>query len=116
MTIAISFDPTDASDVEYIQTLLATPDADEAPAPPAPKKATKAKAAAAAEPEPEEEPAEDGAATLEQAVERAQELVAEGRSAEVKGALTNFGVKRVSELEAGQFQEFLDLLNEESVV
>lgn len=113
MTIAISFDPTDADDVAWVQNILSTPDAEEAPAAAAPKK-TRAKAAPA--PEPEDEPADDGATTLEQCVERAQELVAEGRSAEVKGALANFDVKRVSELDASQYDEFLAALNEESVV
>lgn len=112
MTIAITFDPTDDSDLEYVRNLLSVPEAEEAPAA-APKKATRTKAAAAPEPE---EPAEDGAATLEQAVERAQELVAEGRSAEVKGALATFNVKRVSELSDEQYGEFLALLDEESVV
>lgn len=110
MTIAISFDPTDDSDLEYVRNLLSVPEADEAPAPAAPKKG-KAKAAPA--PEPEDEP--DGV-TLEQCVERAQELVAEGRSAEVKGALAEFDVKRVSELDASQYGEFLEKLNEDSVV
>lgn len=110
MTIAISFDPTDPNDVEYVTNLLGTPE--ETPAPAAAKK-SRAKAAPA--PEPEEEPAEDGV-TLEQCVERAQELVAEGRSAEVKGALATFEVKRVSELSADQYEAFLEALNEESVV
>lgn len=111
MTIAISFDPTDASDVEYVTNLLNAPGATDEPAAPAAKTTRKAKAAPALEPEEVEE-----GATLEQAVEKAQELVAEGRSAEVKGALATFNVKRVSELEGSQFEEFLALLNEDSVV
>lgn len=113
MTIAITFDPNDASDVEYVQALLGGEDATPAPAAKPAKKAPAKAAAKAAE--PDEEPAADGV-TLEQCVERAQELVAEGRSAEVKGALANFNVKRVSELEESQYEEFLAALNEESVV
>ena len=112
MTIAISFDPTNSDDVEYVQRLLA--EAVEVEETPAPAKSTrKAKAAPAPEPEPEEEPEGN---TLEDAVTRATELVAEGRAAEVKGALANFGVKRVSELEESQVEEFLAALNEDGVV
>lgn len=118
MTIAISFDPTDATDVEYVQGLLSTPPEPEADVP-APKKAPAKRAPkkAAPEPEPEEEEEEESAGvTLEDAVARATELVAEGRAAEVKGALANFSVKRVSELEESQVEEFLAALSEDSVV
>lgn len=110
MTIAISFDPTDESDLDYVRTLLSVPEEEAAPAP---KKATRGKAAAAPEPEPEDEPTGN---TLEDAVARATELVAEGRAADVKGALANFNVKRVSELDESQVEEFLAALSEDSVV
>lgn len=112
MTIAISFDPTDATDVEYVQSLLAGETVEEAPAP-APKKAPAKKAKPAPEPEPEEEAT---GVTLEDAVARATELVSEGRAAEVKGALATFDVKRVSELDESQVEAFLEALNEDSVV
>lgn len=114
MPITISFDPQDADDVAKILEIIGENAAvEDAPAP-APAAKTKTKAKAAPEPDPEPEP-EDGV-TLEQCVERAQELVAEGRSADVKGALANFEVKRVSELDEAQYEEFLAALNEESVV
>lgn len=108
MGIAISFDPTDASDVEWVQDLLSTPD--EAPAP---ATKTKSKAKAAPEPEPEEE---STGPTLQDAVDRATELVSDGRAADVKGALANFGVKRVSELEESQVAEFIEALEGDGVV
>lgn len=113
MGIAVSFDPTDESDLEWVRNLLNNPEESEAPAKPAPKKSA-AKAKPAPEPEPEEE-ASDGP-TLEDAVARATELVSEGRAADVKGALQNFGVKRVSELEESQVEAFLEALAEDSVV
>jgi len=118
MTIAISFDPNDPADVEFVNSLLAAGDA---PAP-APKKAAAKKTAAKADPEPEPEEAEEeteaesNGPTLEQAVERATELVSEGRAADVKGALAKFNVRRVSELAEDQVAEFLEIINEESVV
>lgn len=115
--VTISFDPSNSDDVEYVQALLSG----EAPtaevtvaAKPAKAPAKKAAAKAAPEPEPEEPEAEG--VTLEDAVARATELVAEGRAADVKGALAQFNVKRVSELEELQVEAFLEALNEESVV
>jgi hypothetical protein len=116
MSITISFDPNDASDVEYVQALLGG--AEEAPAP-APKKAAPKKAAAKAaepEPEPEEEAAEDEGVTLQACIDKATELVSEGRAAEVKGALANLGVKRVGELEESQYEEFFAAISEDSPV
>ena len=113
MGIAISFDPTDASDVEYITNLLNEPEAEEAPAKAAPK--TRAKAKAAPEPEPADDDTPEGP-TLEDAIAKAQELVGEGRAAEVKGALANLGVKKVTELEESQYAEFIEALSEDSVV
>lgn len=108
MTIHVTFDPTDEADVAYVTNLL-NGEESAAPAP----AAKKAKAAPAAE-----EPAEEEATgpTLEDAVAKATELVGEGEAAKVKGALAQFGVKRVSELEESQVAEFLAALDEESVV
>lgn len=114
MSITISFDPNDGEDVAYIQAMLGGGEAEvEAPAP-AKKAAPKKAAKPAAEPEPE--PEADGEPTLEDAVARATELVGEGRAAEVKGALAQFDVKRVSELSEDQVPAFLEALNEDSVV
>lgn len=115
MPPTITFDPTDADDVEWVQNLLSTPEPDEAPAA-APKKAAPKKAAAAAAEEPaEDEGGEDGP-TLQECINKATELVGEGRAAEVKGALANLGVKRVGELEESQYAAFLEAINEESPV
>lgn len=114
MAVTISFDPQDADDVAKILEIIGeeTPEAEAAPAPAAkPKGKTKPAPA----PEPEEEATSDGP-SLDDAVARATELVAEGRAADVKGALANFGVKRVSELEESQVAEFLEALAEDSVV
>lgn len=116
MTISISFDPNDAADVEYVQSLLGGA---EAPAAAPAKKAAPKKAAAKApepEPEAEEEAGDDEGVTLQQCIDRATELVSEGRAAEVKGALSNLGVKRVGELEESQYEEFLAAISEDSVV
>lgn len=115
MSITISFDPNDGEDVAYIQAMLGGGEVEEAPTPAkkAPAKKAAAKAAAA---EPEPEPEADGEPTLEDAVARATELVGEGRAAEVKGALAQFDVKRVSELSEDQVPAFLEALNEDSVV
>lgn len=110
MSITISFDPTDESDLEYIRAIV-NGEEPEAVETPVPKKAAK-KAAAPVEPEEE---GTDGP-TMEQAVEKATELVTEGRAADVKGALATFGVKRVTELDESKLGEFLALLDEESVV
>lgn len=108
MAVTISFDYNDESDREFILGLLSPEEGgvDDAEETPAPRAKSKAQPAA-------DEP--DGP-TMEQAVERATELVGEGRAADVKGALANFGVKRVSELEESQIAEFLESLDGESVV
>lgn len=118
MTVAISFDPNDADDVAYVQALIGGEEP-EAPAPTPAKKAPAKKAAAkavaaAVEEEPEAE-AEEGA-TLQACIDKATELVAEGRAAEVKGALKNLGVARVGELEESQYEEFLAAISEDSPV
>jgi hypothetical protein len=53
---------------------------------------------------------------MQDAIDKATELVGEGRAAEVKGALANFGVKRVGELDESQVAEFLEALEGDSVV
>lgn len=121
MTIHISFDPTSQEDVEYVLALIQDDPAarqylsqddpaarqyeEEAPTP----RKSRAKAADP-EPEPDAEP------TMEDAVARATELVSEGRTADVKGALANLGVKRVSELEESQIAEFLEAVSEDNLV
>jgi hypothetical protein len=83
-----------------------------APAAAAPKAA--AKPAAKAEPEPEPEaPAETATsgATMQDAVDAATDMVANGKAGKVKEVLTSLGVKRVSELSEDQIQAFLDAVN-----
>lgn len=73
------------------------------------KKAAAPKPKPAPEPEPdaaEDDAAEDGP-SLSDAVKKATKMVSEGKSGEVKAALTSVGVKRVSELAGGQIAEFL---------
>lgn len=100
--------------------------ADAAPAEksaPAPKKAAKPAKKAAAKPAPEPEPepedddegedllgGEDDAPTMDDAVARATELVGKGKSAQVKAALAEVGVKRVSDLSDDQVPAFLAAL------
>ena len=76
-----------------------------------------AKATPVEEPVAEEEPAieeqeEDvvgvAAPTMADAVERASKLVSQNKTAGVKAALTDIGVRRVSELKDDQIKEFLD--------
>jgi hypothetical protein len=111
MTIHVTFDPTDEADVEYVTSLLAGAEPEEA----APAAKPKGKAKAAPVEEPEEEEAAEGP-TMQDAIDKATELVGEGRAAEVKGALANFGVKRVGELDESQVAEFLEALEGDSVV
>lgn len=116
MSIAVSFDPADDADVEFIRNMiLGNVEVEEAPAP---KKAAPKKAAlGAAAPEPEPEADEDEGPTLEQAIEKATELVSEGRAAEVKGALKELGIsKKVSELEGDEIAQFLEAVSGDSVV
>lgn len=106
---------------------------------PAPKRRAAAKKAApapaeeptpapapAADPEPQEDdqtdaeddtpavledaPAAATAASLEDAVLKAQQLVASGKAADVRKALTKVGAKRVSELQADSVEDFLAAL------
>lgn len=95
---------------------------DEAPARPA-KKAPAKKAPAkraAAKPAPEadedDEAEDEDGPTLEDAVARAQELVGEKRTAEVKAAIAEIGVERVSKLRGAQIAEFLELVKDDDSV
>ena len=90
---------------------------DETPAPakkaPA-KKAPAKKAAAKKAPAPEPEDDEEGdGPTLEDAVARAQELVGEKRTDEVKAAIAEIGVERVSKLRGEQIAQFLELVKDD---
>jgi hypothetical protein len=85
-----------------------------APAAAAPKAAAKPAAKAEPEPEPEPEaPAETATsgATMQDAVDAATDMVANGKAGKVKEVLTSLGVKRVSELSEDQIQAFLDAVN-----
>lgn len=126
MQINIEFDPsTELDDVQAILDQLKGEGA-EAPAPAAKAPAKKAAPArkapakkAAPEPEPEEAEEEDGdAPTLEDCIARAQELVGEKRTQEVKDAVAEIGVERVSKLKGvAQFRQFLELVaDDDSVV
>lgn len=55
--------------------------------------------------------ADDGKATLDNAVKMATIMVAEGKAALVKEALATAGVKRVSELKGKAIAAFLEALN-----
>jgi hypothetical protein len=71
--------------------------------PPARKKATP-------EPEPEPEPEPDSSEEVERAkvTARAMELLGQGKQSDIKTALTDLGVKRVSELAPKQFAAFME--------
>ena len=75
----------------------ADPWAEPKPAKPAPAKPAPSKPAPSKEPEPEEATEE---VTMEEAVALASEMISKGKTAQVKAALTDLGVKRVSEMVA----------------
>ena len=92
----------------------------EKPAKKAPARRTR-KAAPDPEPSPEsvpsapsaesaDEPDEDAGPTKEDALAAATKLLGEGRMADVKGVLSNFGVKKVSDLKPSQYGDFIDSL------
>lgn len=93
-----------------------TTEAEEAPAPA--KKTTKKAPAKEPEQEPEEEdlvggtdePADEDAPTLSDAVAAATELVSNGEAAKVKEALSEVGAKRVSEMSEEDVPAFLAAL------
>ncbi len=109
MAVVISFDYTDEDDKAFILELLGGSETAEEPEEEAPAPRTR-KAKVAPEPEPADGP------TLEDAIALATELVAEGRTADIKAALTTFGVKRVGELEESQVADFVAALSEDAVV
>lgn len=124
----ITFDPTNSDECSVVADIIeamngkaeAAPAAKAAPA--ARKTAAKKTAAKAPEPEPEEDPeeAEEEAAdsddpTLEDCIARAQELVGEKRTQEVKDAVAEIGVERVSKLKTkAQFKKFLELVADDA--
>ena len=77
----------------------------------APNPEPKKRASTKAEPDKDVEASTSGAATLEEAVTRATALVADGKTAKVKGALAVAGAKRVSELKGATIATFLEALN-----
>jgi hypothetical protein len=108
MTITITADgPLTEQEIGVLQILLGDvrPGAttEQAEAPPAAKKSTPAPA-----PEPEEDLL---GPTLEEAVARATKLVADGKTADVKKALGEAGVKRVSELSGDKIATFMAALD-----
>jgi hypothetical protein len=120
MQVNISFDPS--TELEDVKDLIAklegeAPEAPAAKAAPARKTAAK-KAAPAKAAEPEEEPEEETDSddpTLEDCIARAQELVGEKRTQEVKDAVAEIGVERVSKLKTkAQFKKFLELVADDA--
>jgi hypothetical protein len=117
----IMFDTDNNKDVEMLAALVSVLGGPgvtrtQVKTPPRSGKSTTAEKAAAAAPEPdpvveEEAPAEDGGATMDDAVKLATELVSAGKAAEVKAALTDLGAKRVSELSGGAIGEFISRLS-----
>jgi len=72
---------------------------------PSPESAPSAPSAESAD-----EPDEDAGPTKEDALAAATKLLGEGRMADVKGVLSNFGVKKVSDLKPSQYGDFIDSL------
>jgi hypothetical protein len=114
MQINLTFDPS--TELDEAKALLESLGGDApAPAAKAPaKKTTPARKTAAAKPapEPEEEETEEEAdgPTLEDAIARAQELVGEKRTDEVKAAVKKLKVERVSKLTGAKIAQFLELV------
>lgn len=105
--------PLSDIDLAVLGVLLGQ-DAAATPAPKAAAKPAKKAAAAKAEPEPEPEAEEDEGSdepTLEEAVALATKLVSSGKSKDVKAALTDAGVKRVSELKSEDIPAFIKALS-----
>ena len=109
----------DRSILEHILGKNTTVEPVEEPKPATPKPARKAPAP---KPSPVEEPevedeveAEDedllgGGVTLQDAIDRATELVSEGKAAQVKAALAKVGAKRVSDIKQDSLKAFVDAL------
>jgi hypothetical protein len=113
MQINLTFDPS--TELDEAKALLESLGGDApAPAAKAPaKKTTPARKTAAAKPapEPEEETEEEAdGPTLEDAIARAQELVGEKRTDEVKAAVKKLKVERVSKLTGAKIAQFLELV------
>lgn len=108
---------TDRSILEHILGKKTTVQPVEEPKPATSKPARKApapKPAPVEEPEVEDE-AEDedllgGGVTLQDAIDRATELVSEGKAAQVKAALAKVGAKRVSDIKQDSLKAFVDAL------
>lgn len=74
------------------------------------KKSTKVEKPAEEEDDDTLTPAEVEGATMSDAVEVATKLVSSGKSADVKAALADVGVKRVSELKSKDIAAFIEAL------
>lgn len=95
---------------------------------PAPATAKPARTTKPAKPAPKPEPVEEdeeteapveetededllgGEVTLQDAIDRATELVSSGKSAQVKAALAKVGAKRVSDIKPSNLKKFIDAL------
>lgn len=111
MQMQLTFDPS--SELDEVKDIIAKLEGEAAPAPAAKKTAARRpakKAAAAPAEEPEEETEEEDGPTLEDAVARAQELVGEKRTDEVKAALKTLKVERVTKLTGPKIAKFLELV------
>jgi hypothetical protein len=118
MQITLTFDPnSELAEVQSVLDSLGKPSqAGAAPTPVKPASSRKPRARAA-EPEPELEDEDQSVVTLEDCVSRAQELVGEKRTEEVKAAIKEIGVERVSKLKtAAQRARFMELVASDSVV
>ena len=60
--------------------------------------------------ETEDEDLLGGEVTLQDAIDRATELVSSGKSAQVKAALAKVGAKRVSDIKPSNLKKFIDAL------
>ena len=114
-------EPLTETDRNILAPLLGNTVPVEEPAPATAKPARTTKTARPAKPEPEveveveveEEEEEDllgGEVTLQDAVDRATELVSSGKSAAVKAALAKVGAKRVSDIKPSDLKKFIDAL------
>ena len=129
ITITLDTEKLTPQDARLLAALAGQPQTSgETPAPAAEKPAQAAKKTSAPkaaakpepEPEPEEEPetdepseaADDEAPTKDQAIELATKLVSSGGAKKVKAALTEIGVKKVSELSDEDVLTFINLLND----
>lgn len=114
MQVSITFDTAEGTelsdkDIRILRAITGNADevtggAEDKPTP-APRKRAAAKKAAAAPPVEDDSSGDEP--SLEDAVALATELVADGKTAEVKKVLARLKVKRVSELEGDAIAEFL---------